>query len=300
MKMKRVATVAIVLKEYKSFEIINYRILFRIKNNMEIPFFKPSLPPLPAYTKNLEHIWETKMISNFSFYSSKMEQIIASYLNIDPEHVIVISSADTGLLISISILNIPQNSEIILPSFTFNSTANVVVWNRMIPVFADINKQTLNMDPIDVKKKITGKTKAILATHVFGNPCDINSLRKIAKENNCYLLFDAAHAYGAKYRKNKVGSLADIEVFSFSGTKLATSAEGGVIVTRNKILAQRARMARNFGFTDDYNSQILGLNGKISEFNAALGYLTLPHIDSYVEKRNKVASIYRSELHDVG
>jgi len=150
------------------------------------------------------------------------------------------------------------------------------------------------------QKKITKKTKAILVTHIFGNPCDIKGLRKIAKQAGIYLIFDAAHAYGSKYKGKKIGTLADIEVFSFSGTKVVTSAEGGMIVSKTKDSADKARCIRNYGFVDNYQSQALGLNGKISEFNAVLGCLTLPNIDKYVNKRNKMAIMYKKKLRNVG
>ncbi|OGC68877.1 hypothetical protein A2415_05545 [candidate division WWE3 bacterium RIFOXYC1_FULL_39_7] len=264
----------------------------------KIPVFQPSMPAFDDYVQRLKCVWESKMVSNFATNCQEMEQLAINYLGV--KHVIGVASGDLGLMAVISSLDIPEGSEAIVPSFTFNSTANVLMWNKLRPVFADIDKKNLCIDPASVAKLITRKTKLIVATHVFGNPCNIAELERMANNYRLKLVFDAAHGYGSEYRGVKVGNFGEAEVFSFSGTKLVTSAEGGLIATNNDELAQRIRYTRNYGFLEDYNSKFLGLNGKISELNAAMGCLTLPEIDIEVAKRNKWAEKYREGLKGIG
>lgn len=261
---------------------------------MMILVSKPSLPPLEKYLRLLEDIWGTHWISNFSKYSQELEKKISKYLGAN--NVRLTSSGDTGLIIAIASLNFEKGSEVIVPSFTFNSTVNSVVWNGLVPVFADINPKTLALDPREVAKKINKKTKAILATNVFGNPCDYEALGTAAKKNKLKLIIDSAAAYGSFYKGQKVGAIADVEVFSLSGTKITTSAEGGFIVTKHKYLLKMIDSIRNYGITRNYNSAYLGLNGKISEFNAALGCLTITNITQNIKKRQRLVKKYKELL----
>ncbi len=262
-----------------------------------IPIFQPELPPLAAYTDQLEDIWASKMVSNFGDQARKLESIIQNYLG--TKHARVVTSGDMGLLLALKSLDLEPGDEVIVPSFTFNSTVNAIVWNGLQPVFADINPKTLCIDPADIELRITPRTKAILGVHVFGNPCDVDTLKLLAKEYKLKLLFDSAHAYGSKYRGKKIGGWCDFDVFSLSGTKLVTSGEGGIVATNDEVLIKRIDYLRNFGFQNDYDSQYLGLNGKMSEFHAALGALTLPKIDAVVSKRNKLVKKYITAFSDV-
>lgn len=259
-----------------------------------IPLFRPSLPELKAYDRLISRSWKTGMLSNFSFYAQKMESLCSKYL--DTKNVAVVGNCDIGLIIAISALDLPRNSEVIVPSFTFNSTVNAIVWNNLIPVFADIDRESLCIDPNDVARKITKQTKLIVGMHAFGNTCNVDGLKKIAAKSKIYLMFDSAQAYGSKYKNKKVGTLGDIEVFSFSTTKAVTSAEGGLIVAKDRKVIEKVRLARNFGFQKKYNSERLGINGKISELNAALGTLLLPKIDHVIKLRNKLAKRYLKSL----
>jgi dTDP-4-amino-4,6-dideoxygalactose transaminase len=163
----------------------------------------------------------------------------------------------------------------------------------------DIDPQTFNINPREVEMAITDRTKAIVATHVFGNPCDLKELRRIADEHGLHLVFDAAHAYGALYKGKKIGSFGDMEAFSLSGTKLVTGGEGGLLATTSADLIKRVEFLRNYGFYGDYNSLYVGLNGKMSELNAALACLTIDTIDTAIKRRNQIASFYRRELDGV-
>lgn len=269
-----------------------------MQNKKFIQLSRPHLPEINEYKKLLDRLWKTRWITNFGFYAKAMEKEASKFLK--TENVAVVSSCDLGLLIALQSLKLKKGDEVILSPFTFNSTANSVLWNNLKPVFADIDAETWCLDAKDVQKKITKKTRVVIGTHVFGNPCDVKELRKVIGKRKIVLMFDSAQAYGSVYKGLRVGALGDIEVFSFSGTKTVISAEGGMIVTKIKSLMPLIRLIRNYGFSYNYNTQILGINGKISEFNAALGYLSMKDVKNSLKVRNKIAQYYIKKLKGVG
>jgi dTDP-4-amino-4,6-dideoxygalactose transaminase len=189
--------------------------------------------------------------------------------------------------------------EVILPSYTFSATGHAVVWNGLKPVFADINPKTFNIDPDDVERKITDKTSAILAVHIFGNPCDISRLEAIAQKHKLRLIFDSSHALGSRHAGKMIGGFGDIECFSLSGTKVITSAEGGIVTSNNSEIISKVDIGRNYGAGQDYDCQYIGLNGKMSEFHAAIALESLPLIDRFVKKRNELAGLYKKRLSEI-
>ena len=261
----------------------------------KIPFSQPTLPDLRQITPHLEKIIRSKMLSNFSTYAQKFENYIKGYVK-NP-YVRVVSSADIGLIIALKALNLPEGGEVILPSFTFASTANAVIWNRLKPVFVDVDINTFNVGPHLISQALNKNTVAIIAVHTFGNPCDIDKLKDVA--GHTPIIYDAAHAFGADYKGKKIGSFGTMEVFSFSGTKLVTSAEGGAITTNKEKLSERIKYLRGYGFYGDYNCKMVGINGKISELNAMLGVLTSRNIDKFVKRRNLIAKRYVDNLSDL-
>lgn len=263
----------------------------------QMPIMKPSLPPLENYVKRLRKIWDSRMLSNFGVNAQELETKAQKYLG--NRHVRTVSSCDTALILGLAALQIPRESECIVTPFTFNSTINAILWNGLHPRFVDIDSSTFNINPREVEMAITERTKAIVATHVFGNPCDIKGLRKIADKHGIHLVFDAAHAYGALYKGKKIGSFGDMEAFSLSGTKLVTGGEGGLLATTSADLIRRVEFLRNYGFYGDYSSLYVGLNGKMSELNAALACLTIDTIDRAIERRNQIATLYKKELDGV-
>jgi len=262
-----------------------------------IPIMRPSLPSLEVYTKRLRRIWDSRMLSNFGENTQELEMKAQKYLG--NTHVRAVSSCDTALILGLAALKIPRGSECIVTPFTFNSTINAIIWNGLRPCFVDIDPLTFNICPDEVEKAISQQTKAIVATHVFGNPCNIRELLRIADEHGLHLVFDAAHAYGSLYKGRKIGSLGEVEAFSLSGTKLVTGGEGGLLATTSAEVVRKIELLRNYGFYGDYNSMYVGLNGKMSELNAALACLTIDTIEAAVKRRNEIASIYREELQDL-
>jgi dTDP-4-amino-4,6-dideoxygalactose transaminase len=258
---------------------------------------RPELPPLERYVELLRRIWDGKMLSNFGPLAREFESIAQAYLH-NP-HVRAIASADLGLMTAIAALDLPEGSEAIVASYTFNSTVNAILWNGLTPVFAEIDPETLTIDSADVARLVTPRTTVVLGTHVFGNPCDDDALK--AAVGLVPIVYDAAHAYGSRYRGRPCGggSLGTFEVFSFSGTKLVTSAEGGLVATSDAALARKLEYLRAYGFQGDYESHLVGLNGKISELNAALGVLTLGSVERAVLRRQAIVARYRTALADV-
>lgn len=259
-----------------------------------IPITRPELPPLEEYEALLEEIWQSRMVSNFATFAQRLEALTSDYLGVATK---VVVSGDIGLILTIAALDLPNGSAVIAPSFTFNSTINAILWNGLTPVFADINPETFNLDPDSAGEAAARfDAKLIVATHVFGNPADVNGLRDVADRHGARLLFDAAHAYGSMHEGRKVGSLGHAEVFSLSGTKLVTSAEGGLISTGDPALLERLTYLRGYGFLGDYNSRFVGLNGKMSELHAALGTLTLSRVENAIAMRHELVSLYRNRL----
>lgn len=263
-----------------------------------IPITRPELPSLEEYTGLLAEIWDSRMLSNFGPMAQRLEAMTSDYLGV-PTRVVV--SGDIGLALTIAAMDLPKGSACLVPSFTFNSTINAVLWNGLRPVFVDIDPATFTLDPSDARAAATeiGNVGLVIATHVFGNPADSDGLREVADDVGARLLFDAAHGYGSSRGGVKVGGLGDAEVFSLSGTKPVTAAEGGLITARDPELLERIKLLRGYGFFADYNSKLIGLNGKMSELHAALGLLTMPRIEQALAIREAHIARYRAILDEV-
>jgi dTDP-4-amino-4,6-dideoxygalactose transaminase len=208
-------------------------------------------------------------------------------------------------------LGIEKGSEIITTPFTFAATANCILYNNLKPVFADIKKDTYNINPDEIKKKITSKTKAIIYVDYAGQPCDISGIRKIADDNNLYLIEDAAHACGAEYKDKKVGNFADLTEFSFHPVKHITTGEGGMVTTDNEELYEKLKLLRNHGIDRDaatrfgkdasyaYDMKSLGRNYRITDFQCALGISQLKKLDEFIKRRENIVKIYNEAFKDI-
>jgi dTDP-4-amino-4,6-dideoxygalactose transaminase len=188
------------------------------------------------------------------------------------------------------------SGDVIVPSFTFAATAHAVVWNGLRPVFADIDPETLTLSPAAVERAIGVRSSAVLATHVYGTPCDVEGLASVAAEHGLSLFFDAAHAFGSEHRGVRVGGFGAAEVFSLSPTKVLVAGEGGIIATNDEVLAERCRIGRDYGNPGDYDCAFVGLNARMSEFHAAVAIRSLADLDERIERRNALAACYRSSL----
>ncbi len=256
---------------------------------------QPTLPEYAAIDVKFRDIFNSRMLSNFSKYSSELEVKIQALTT--TKGVLTFPNATSALMLALKMMDL--SGEVILPSFTFSATGHAVLWNGLTPVFADIDPKTFNLDPDDVEKKINDRTSAIIGVHIFGNPCNVERLESIAAKHGIKLIFDSAHALGSRRNGVVIGSYGDIECFSLSGTKVITSAEGGIVTSNKAQLIERMRLGRNYGAGDDYNCHYLGMNGKMSEFHAAIAIESLSLLDSSIRNRNRLVSIYQSRLSEI-
>src|SRR5437773_97975 len=224
--------------------------------------------------KDFEEVLQSKQLTNGSRVRA-FEEAAANYL--DVPHCVAVSSCTSGLLLVMRALGL--EGEVILPSFTFHVTAHAAVWNGLKPVFADCDLETFCLSPEAVLNKLTSRTSAILAVHMYGHPVDVEALEAISKKRGIALVLDAAHAFGSESGGKRIGGFGAAEVFSFSPTKLLVAAEGGLVATRDEKLAALLRAGRNYGDAGNYDPDMVGLNARMSELHAALGLRGLPALD---------------------
>lgn len=223
------------------------------------------------------------------------------------KHAVAVNSGTAALDIAVGSLGL-ESGEIITTPFTFVATSNAILYNNLVPVFADIKKDTYNIDPQEIRRRITDKTKAIIYVDYAGQPCDIEEIKEIAEEHDLYLIEDACHALGAEYRGAKVGNFADITVFSFHPVKHITTGEGGMCVTNNDDLAGRMKLLRNHGIDKgaqerfgknasySYDMKLLGRNYRMTDFQAALGITQLKKLDGFINRRQEIVDFYNHEF----
>ncbi|WP_067072649.1 UDP-4-amino-4,6-dideoxy-N-acetyl-beta-L-altrosamine transaminase [Methanoculleus horonobensis] len=237
------------------------------------------------------------------------EKELASYVG--ARHTVAVNSGTSALDIAVQALDLPRGSEIITTPFTFAATSNAILYNGHIPIFADIDPITRNIHPDEIRKRISSKTRAIIYVDYAGHPCAIDEIEKIAREHGLLLIEDACHALGTSYKGRKIGTFADMTVFSFHPVKPITTGEGGAVVTENSELYAKLRLLRSHGITRDvgdmfgegaswgYDMQLLGRNYRMTDIQAALGVSQLRKIDSFIERRNELAALYTRALSDL-
>jgi sugar O-acyltransferase (sialic acid O-acetyltransferase NeuD family) len=252
----------------------------------------PTVPTLPEIAKELDDILNRRMLSNFSVYAQRFEEESRNYLKVPFARTV--SNATTGLALALKVLGV--TGEVIVPSYTFCATGHAAAWNGCVPVLADVEPDTFTLDLDSVRELITPRTQAVIAVNVFGNPCDIYALQDLCSENNLKLVFDSAHAFGSTYKGVPIGNFGDAEVFSFSGTKVLTTGEGGLVTTRSMDFDHTMELARNYGAGSDYECHFFGFNGKMSEMNAVLGLANLARIEEALQLRDSIAAHYRTSL----
>jgi dTDP-4-amino-4,6-dideoxygalactose transaminase len=256
-----------------------------------IRFIRPTLPCMDEVIKGYQRSFADGLITNGDVVA-RLESEVAERVGVS--HCVAVSSCTSGLTLVLKALGL--KGEVILPSFTFFATGHAVLWNGLKPVFAECDANTWTVDPADVESKITRRTTAILAVHLYGNPAQIVELHRIAERHGLKLLFDAAHAFGSSYQGLAVGGFGDAEVFSLSPTKLLVAGEGGLVCTNDATLARRLRAARNYGDAGSYDPELLGLNARMTEFNAALALAGLRLVDRKVERHNQIAERFTQIL----
>ena len=253
---------------------------------------KTYLPPLEEYEQYLQGIWERNQLTNNGPLVKELETKLKNYLGV--QNLFLVSNGTIALQIAIKALDL--HGEIITTPFSYVATTSSVVWEGCQPVFVDIDPNTLCIDPDLIKKAITDKTTAILTTHVYGSPCDVERIQKIAGEHGLKIIYDAAHTFGVEYNGTSLLNFGDISTLSFHATKLFHTIEGGAVVTNDEQTAHRISFLRNFGHKNEVEFWGLGINGKNSEMHAAMGLCVLPHVAELILQRKIIWEIYNNEL----
>ncbi len=256
---------------------------------------KPSLPPLDDFGDSLKEIWHSSYITNDGKFHKKLEAALAEYLGV--KHISVFSNGTIALVTALQALGI--EGEVITTPYSFVATANALIWNRVTPVFADINPFDCNLNVDAIENAITEKTTAIMPVHVYGTCCDVERIEALAKKYNLKVIYDAAHAFGVKMGDQSVLNYGDLSVLSFHATKVFNTIEGGAIVSHSKEMKTKIDNLKNFGIIDEVTVVDAGINGKMNELQAAYGLLNLEYIDEKIEARKKVSDYYSSQLQSV-
>jgi dTDP-4-amino-4,6-dideoxygalactose transaminase len=259
-----------------------------------LPIVSPEGMPGEDFVRDIRKIIGSRQLTNGSFVL-EFESMAADYLGVP--HCVAVSSCTSGLMLTLRVLGL--TGEAILPSFTFHATAHSIVWNGLKPVFADCDPEGFCISPASVRERLSPKTAAILAVHIFGNPANVTELQEIAASAQVALIYDSAHAFGSTIDRAHVGSFGVAEVFSFSPTKLLVAGEGGLVATHDANLAQRLRAARNYGDAGNSDPECAGLNARMSEFHAALALRGLEGLDTRVDHRNEVRLHYEERLREI-
>lgn len=257
-----------------------------------IPVTKPFLPPQEKYSKYLTGIWQRQWLTNMGPLASDLELKLKEFLQVN--HLLFVTNGTVALQMAIKALDL--KGEIITTPFSFIATTSSIVWEGCIPVFVDIDKSSLNIDASKIENAITNRTTAILATHVYGNPCDVEVIEKIAQKHNLKVIYDGAHAFGVRVNGKSIFEYGDISICSLHATKLYHSIEGGLIITKDSNLLKKLAYMRNFGFDGPESFAELGINGKNSEFHAAMGLANLEYIQEIHENRKKICERYDEKL----
>ena len=260
-----------------------------------IPITKPFLPPIEEYHNLLNGIWSRNWLTNNGPLVNELELKLKEYLNVP--HLLYLNNGTIALQIAIKALDL--KGEIITTPFSYVATTSSIVWEGCKPIFVDIDSLSFNIDPTKIEAAITPNTSAILATHVFGNPCDIDAIDKIAKKHQLKVIYDAAHCFGSKYNGKSVFEYGDISTTSFHATKLYHTIEGGAVFTKSADLTYKMSYLRNFGHNGPEKFDGVGINGKNSEFHAAMGLVNLKYIDKILQSRKLQSERYNYWFHQL-
>lgn len=259
-----------------------------------IPVYQPSLSG--SEKKYVNECLDTNWISSKGSFIEKFEQQFAGYIGAN--YATTVANGTVALHLALLALDIQPGDEIIVPTFTYVASVNAIDYMRAVPVFVDSLADTWQLDPADVARHITTKTRAILAVHLYGHPCEMAALQKLAKQHNLLLIEDCAEAFGSYYKKQHVGTFGDIATFSFYGNKTITTGEGGMVTTQNQTIYERMKHLKNQGVDKNrqYWHDIVGYNYRLTNIGAALGLAQLEQADAFIAKKRLLAESYASRL----
>ena len=253
---------------------------------------RPLLPPLSALMTRLEQVWATQQLTNIGAQHERLESALREYLGV--RELSLFTNGTAALITAIRALNL--SGEVLTTPFTFPATPHALSWSGITPVFCDIDPTTLNLDPRAVERAVTGRSTGILAVHVYGNPCDVDGLERVARRHGLKVIYDAAHAFGAHVNGRGIGTFGDATMFSFHATKLFHTGEGGALACSDRALRARIDDLRNFGIHGPDAVEAIGLNGKMSELQAALGLCVLENVAAELGQRRRLLARYRDRF----
>lgn len=256
---------------------------------------RPLLPPLAAVTARLEAVWRTQQLTNVGAQHDELESALRSHLGV--RELSLFTNGTAALITAIRALGL--TGEVLTTPFTFPATPHALSWSGITPVFCDIDPVTLNIDPVSVERAVTSRTSGILAVHVYGNPCDVEGLARIGDRCGLKIIYDAAHAFGTRVNGRGIGDFGDLTMFSFHATKLFHTAEGGALACGDASLKARIDDLRNFGIHGPDAVQAIGLNGKMSEIQAALGLCVLEGVPGELAVRRLLLARYRERVAEI-
>lgn len=259
---------------------------------MTIKITTPLLPSLKSIARQLKEIWGSEWLTNNGPKHKLLEKSVKQYLEVP--NIALFNNGTLALMIAIKALDL--KGEIITTPFTFAATVTSISWMNLKPVFCDIDHNTMCIDANKIESLITKDTSAILAVHVFGNICDVRKIQSIAKKHNLKIIYDAAHAFGAKHHGQTIGNYGDVSMFSFHATKLFNTIEGGCLTFNNSKLKEKIELLKNFGLKNEEEISDIGINAKLNEIQSAIGLLNLQLIEKEREKRLKIKKIYNRNL----
>ncbi len=263
--------------------------------NKQIYVTQPFLPPLEEFIPYLEQIWASKILTNGGPFHQQLETALCEHLGVG--HISLFTNGTVALVTALQALRV--TGEVITTPYSFVATSHSLLWNGIKPVFVDIDANTLNLDPSKIEAAITPQTTAIMPVHCYGHPCDVDAIEKIADNYNLKVIYDAAHAFGVQDTGGSILRHGDLSVLSFHATKVFNTFEGGAIISPDAKTKQRIDHLKNFGFVDEVTVVAPGINGKMSEINAALGMLQLQHIGTALAKRQRIDASYREALRNI-
>lgn len=264
------------------------------KNNIYVT--KTFMPPFEEYVSNISRIWKSGWLTNRGSLVIELEQKLKNYLSVEN----VIATNNGTLPIQIALKLFAGNGEVITTPFSYVATTSSIIWENCTPVFVDIHPEYLTIDETKIEADITKQTKAILATHVYGNPCNVIEIERIAKKHNLYVIYDAAHCFGVSYKGKSVFNFGDVSTCSFHATKIFHTAEGGAMFCQDEKTYKILYDSHNFGHDGHLGFSGLGINAKMSELQAAMGLSILPYINKIIQERKKVVDFYNKALQGIG
>ncbi|WP_289688194.1 DegT/DnrJ/EryC1/StrS family aminotransferase [Faecalibaculum rodentium] len=263
----------------------------------KISVTRSSMPSLDEYVEEIRTLWDSHWLTNMGTKHKQLQTELEEYLGIS--HVALYTNGHLALENAIAALNLPQGGEVITTPFTFASTTHAIVRNGLVPVFCDINEKDYTIDPMKIESLISDRTVAIVPVHVYGNMCDVEKIDKIAKKYGLKVIYDAAHAFGVKYKGISAACFGDASMFSFHATKVFNTIEGGAICFKNDNWVQLLDDQKNFGIHGPESVCYVGGNAKMNEFQAAMGVCNLRHLECEIAKRKKIVARYRERLSSV-